>query len=314
MRNAELRVPVEIDEEFVSFLRSRMNEKGLGVLDSLMDQGEPVCLEGPAEVVLTFNVWAMKGMNFRSEPLKKAIEKDEWRRLSGIGMPISEEELRACCQPEYLLSDAIDAGARDCFGGLDWRLDAESMESYTVFTIYAIVNRRFQLQYVRKFTAEESARPNFVLAHILEKAREHNVQIIGGDWGVGHKENQRIAKEYGARRVLEYQYAMQSEEIKYDDDREVFMLDRASRMKNFFEAMKQQWVWFPAWPEFASYAEDIGNIYSAHNEFLDTETYLHRGPDDFFHSSLYAWEAMNYYYQYKVQFGAGQKETADANL
>ena len=218
--------------------------------------------------------------------------------------PITKAQIMACCEPAYSLDD-LPIGVSECFGGLDWQMEEDSYSSYTVFTIYTIVNQRFQLRYVKKFVGREAADPDFVLQHIVEKMEEYHVKVIGCDRGVGHKENFRIRNNVpnGDMRVIEYQYVVQTEEIKWVDDIHAFRLDKPSRMEAFFEALKQRWVWFPKWEEFEPYHMDVYTIYTEYDKFFRKQKYLHKEPDDFFQSSLYAWEAMNYYYQYSVNFG-----------
>ena len=219
--------------------------------------------------------------------------------------PITKAQIMACCQPEYSLND-VNIGVHECFGGLDWAMESESYSSYTVFTIWTIVNMRFQLQYVKKFTGREAADPDFILREVMEKMNLFNCVNIGCDWGVGHMENVRLINNLGPdahMRVMEFQHVMQSDEIKYDEKRRCWLLDKPRRMERFLEAMKQKWVWFPKWAEFDEYHMDIYTIYNEYNEHFRRQVYYHKEPDDFFQSALYAWEAMNYYYQYKVRFG-----------
>lgn len=222
--------------------------------------------------------------------------------------PITLEQLHACCKPEYSL-ETIPKGVYQCFGGLDWQMEAESFDSYTIFTIYAVVNRRFQLQYVKKFQGREAADPDSILRHVIQKMEEYGVAVLGCDWGVGHKENVRLKNNIGHagdRRVFEYQYTAMGPERKWDDHRQCWMLDRTRCMEEFFEAMKQKWVWFPQWNEFEPYHRDIYALYSEYNTVQRKQVYLHREPDDFFHSSLYAWEACNYFYNYEIKWGTPQ--------
>ena len=221
--------------------------------------------------------------------------------------PITLDQIQGCCKPSYRMED-LETGKNYAWAGLDWAMREErtSRESFTLFTIYGIMNNRFQLQFAHRFQGIEED-PEFTIQFILEKMQEYNVQIIGCDFGVGHKENLRLRKNMGPggeMRVLEFQHTSQGAEITWDNDRFCFMLDKARRMENLFEAMKQRWIWFPRWEdEFDPYYKDIYNIYAEYNMSLRKMTYDNREPDDFFQSTLYAWEAMQYFFEWKMSFG-----------
>ena len=71
---------------------------------------------------------------------------------------------------------------------------------------------------------------------------EYHVRVIGCDRGVGHKENFRIRNNVpnGDMRVIEYQYVVQTEEIKWVRRYTRFQGSISpGRMEAFFEALKQ---------------------------------------------------------------------------
>ena len=220
--------------------------------------------------------------------------------------PVTVEQIKACCQPEYRLDSIVPGSQLDCFAGLDWQMDADSPKSFTILTIYALVGRRFQLQYAKKFMGQEARDPNNVINFIAKKMQEFNVKVIGADHGVGHKENERLKYQIpnGFERVMEFQYVMSgNHQIRYDADKSRFMIDRTMRMELFFEAIRQQWVWWPRWEDFEPYHHDIYSIFADYNVILRRRRYMPgREPDDFFHSSLYAWEALHKYYQGQLDF------------
>lgn len=209
--------------------------------------------------------------------------------------PVSLDQIKACCRPEYSLRDQRSGRHSEYFAGLDWQMDSESIQSFTVFTIYALVGQRFQLQFVKKFIGQEASNPDDVIAFIVRKCQEYGVRFIGCDYGVGHKENQRLMSQLpnGAERVIEFEYVNAGREVKYYQPHRSYHLDRTRRMELLFEAVRQQWLWWPAWEEFKYYHEDVYSIIADYNIRMRKMRYIHRKPDDFFHSSLYAWEVFH---------------------
>ena len=123
---------------------------------------------------------------------------------------------------------------------------------------------------------------------------------------MGHAENARLrfGIPNGFERVMEFQYVMSgTHQIRYDVERMRFMIDKTMRMEFFFEAIRQKWVWWPKWEEFEPYHDDIYSIFADFNPILRRRRYMPgRKPDDFFHSSLYAWEACHKYHAGRLDF------------
>ena len=212
--------------------------------------------------------------------------------------PVTLDEVKNCCLEPYTWDD-IPVGQLDCFAGLDWGFSAESDTSYTVLTIYALVGNRFQLQYAKRFKGQQASNPNLVLLHIKEKMAEYNVRLIGLDRGVGHMENERLKSELGTEgdlAIIEYAYVgQQKEEVKWNEHSGAVQLERTVRMDRLFEAIRQRWLWWPRWDLFETYAPDVLAPFIDYNPTMRTRRYLRRDPDDFFHATLFAWEAFCYY-------------------
>ena len=208
--------------------------------------------------------------------------------------PVSLDQIKACCLQEYSLG-SIRKGVHKCYAGIDWQMDEESMQSYTILTIYALVGSRFQMQYVKKFVGQEAARPDDVIKFIIQRLDEFNVEFIGTDHGVGHKENQRLMANIpnGGQRVIEFEYVNMGREVKYYPPHRSYQLDRSRRMELLFEAIRQRWMWWPAWKQFEPYHKDIYGIVADYNIKMRKRQYIHKVPDDFFHSTLFAWEAFH---------------------
>ena len=215
--------------------------------------------------------------------------------------PITQEALQRCCTPEFMCGDASQAipGSLETFAGFDWGFSDDSMTSFSVFVIYALVQGRFQLQHVKRFRGIEAADPNYILEYVKSHMERYHVRLLGLDRGVGHMENLRLKSDLnveGDLSIIEYAYTSQADEVKWNEKTGAVHLDRTSRMERVFEAMRQGWMWFPKWDFFEDeYANDILTIYSDYNAELRKMRYLNREPDDFFHATLFAWECFMYW-------------------
>jgi len=217
--------------------------------------------------------------------------------------PVTIDQIKACCLPEYRMEEFLPRSA-PAFAGLDWQMDSTSLSSYTVLVIYAVVGNRLKLVYAKRYTGLEAADPDKIIEDVCEKFKRYGCSLIGCDWGVGHKENVRIAKGLGDRLVMECAYSDVKEGIRYQHERNVFMLDRTARMDNVFEAIRRKALWFPAWEQFEDWYMDIYTIYTDYNAIRRRRRFLHAAPDDFFHATVYAYEAAMKYYQYRLKLAA----------
>jgi hypothetical protein len=214
--------------------------------------------------------------------------------------PVTLGQLRACCKPDYSLKEKNEGGVLQCFAGLDWQMDSSSFSSYTVLTIYGMVGDRLKLVYANRYQGLEAADPDKLIEDVVKRCHDYQVQIIGCDWGVGHKENMRIAQRLGQDSVMEFSLMQVKEEIKYDTKRNCWNIDRTQRLDLMFNALRNGYFWFPKWEEFEVYHRDIYTMYRDFNDIRRSYRYLHSEPDDFAFATLFAMEAAMYYYDYSI--------------
>lgn len=82
-----LTIPVQLDEEFLDFLRSRMTDDGIQLLTDLA--AKDICPYSPASIVLTFsNASVVKGLPFRASWAEKIIEAEDLRDMMGVRVPV----------------------------------------------------------------------------------------------------------------------------------------------------------------------------------------------------------------------------------
>lgn len=132
--------------------------------------------------------------------------------------PITRKMLMSMCNRhrEYVkdVSDITPAMKKITFAGLDWametseRKDKQALKSYTMLSIanYNTGTNKLEIVFVKKYYERLYDNPEEVIKDIVMWLTAFNVRILGADYGVGHKENQRIAEIYGWDRCMEIEY------------------------------------------------------------------------------------------------------------
>ena len=132
--------------------------------------------------------------------------------------PITRKIIISLCNPlrKYVRSeeDVTPQMRSISFAGLDWAMETserkgqKELKSYTMLTIasYNAGSGKLEIQYVRKYYERMFDNPTEVVRDIVHWLNVFNVKIIGMDYGVGHKENQRIAELYGYDKCMEIEY------------------------------------------------------------------------------------------------------------
>ena len=162
--------------------------------------------------------------------------------------------------------------------------------SYTVLTLGTYVDMKFRVFYSHRFTGED-VDPEIQLPRILEMLRYFNVRYIGSDYGGGFHSNYKLLKEFGARKVKQFQYlARGAQKVQYNPKLKRYTVARTEVMSDVFNAIKRGKLEFPKWEEWKEPSgQDMLNIYSEQNDQLGMIQYKHGvdKPDDTFHTILY---------------------------
>jgi hypothetical protein len=133
----------------------------------------------------------------------------------------------------------------------------------------------------------EEADPEITLRLIVEIIRRWRVQLIGVDYGGGYDRNHRLARVFGARKVVKYQYANPSTKVQYQPTLGRFMVRRTEILLDVIESIKRGEWEFPRSAEFMSpFGEDMTSVFSEYNESMNSWT-ITKSPgatDDTLHS------------------------------
>jgi len=219
-------------------------------------------------------------------------------------LPISEPELRACCQDEPMLTpDNVPEWVfgKELFMAVDWAYSSTSgAQSSTIMAIGFRDTDKICLLYAKRFVGSPYQNPDTVLEEILRTAAQFKVLIIGTDFGIGHKENIRLRARGVQQKVVEMLYTNQHTMSTYDPAAQCYKLGRTLNLDLVFSDLKQQKIHFPRWEQFKYFLGDALNVFTEH----DADTRLHHyhhagtGPDDFLHLLVYLKVLIRHYYHF----------------
>jgi hypothetical protein len=208
--------------------------------------------------------------------------------------PLTQQDIKDNCS-QYLQMDEASlesyrqhfGGAIPVYAGIDWSGGGE--HSFTVLTLGAYLDSKFQVFYYRRFEGRE-IEPHAQMEEIIRLIIKWNVRRIGVDYGGGFWPNDKLTNQFGMMRVVKYQYSTPSEKVRWEDGLKRYLVNRTEVMSDVFNAIKRRDVFrFPNWEWFRdTFAPDFLNIFSEYNEQRRQIEYK-KSPDsrdDAFHSAL----------------------------
>jgi len=210
--------------------------------------------------------------------------------------PITTAELQAVCSPTVSMYNKdipfnpawLDTYSvhNPTFGGIDW---GTAENSYTVMSVATYINGKFTYVYFKRFTGRE-AEPRRRMSGVKNLIRRFNLDVVGCDYGGGFEQNDELQREFGANRIVKYQYADVNDFIRWENKLGRFLMQRSELMSMLFSAIKHNEVNFPRWDEFQEpFGDDILAITSEWHETRRVLMYNRElnATDDSFHSALY---------------------------
>jgi len=212
--------------------------------------------------------------------------------------PLTKKQVEVCCQDTIRMyeMDAVLENAKKCYGGVAAGLDhgTGENESYSVLSLGGYMGGQFQIFYIHRFTGED-LNPQLQLQKIAALLNQVNFVVLGSDYGGGFDRNDWLMRNFGANKVMKYQYASApKKKVSWEPNLGRFMLHRTEVMADVFNAIRAQKIWFPKNEEFRTpYGSDMLNIFSEFNHQIHMTQYkLSPGKsDDSFHSILYCFLA-----------------------
>jgi hypothetical protein len=256
--------------------------------------------------------WASLLYDLEDNPEVKVWNEILGISYSGEAFPIPQELVLKRCDPLLSLVDseakALAIKSEYMFAGLDWAgetsvdRDKDRIKSYTILNIakYDPNIGKMMVVFVRRYydlPDFDSDSPNEVLRDILYWLNLFNVKTIGCDYGVGHKENQRIAHELinGLQRVMEIQYLnIDANYFEYRATANKWIVRRSYLIEFFIESLQLGDIVLPRREDTSEYIEDLTGTY----KYFDANkrvTYGKKNNDDWLHALMYTMAACYYY-------------------
>jgi hypothetical protein len=212
--------------------------------------------------------------------------------------PLTRKNIIDNCVPgQYMDQDglhAIKAALGDIspvYAGIDW---GTGEGSYSVIALGAYIHGFFNIFYIHRFEGPE-VEPSAQIDLISKLIKYWNVQLVGVDYGGGHYPNDQLARTFGSRRIVKYQYSQPSQKVRWEDGLRRYLVHRTEVMSDIFSAIKRLDVFrFPDFAQFEDpFAKDMLNIFSEYNETQRQVQYKHAPDmtDDSFHAILFCFLA-----------------------
>jgi len=207
----------------------------------------------------------------------------------GGSVPIKREELYAASDKNKRLSETPST-LDSCYlsmAGIDYG-PVNSDNSNTVLTMIQRRPGHYLVVYAKKFIGKEG---DFAYIHenVPKLMSKWKATHIAADYGMGEASNGEIRKRIGHDKLVAFQHVnAQKERAKWNNKLQAYTLNRTEAMTLIFNALKNKKIKFLNPIDMDPFFDDILNIYAEYDEDLGTMRYVNSGPDDFFHSLLYA--------------------------
>lgn len=204
--------------------------------------------------------------------------------------PITKAELFSLCDGSRVLTEDLNSldKSYQSIMGIDYG-PINSEQSFTVITIVQLRgDEKYHVVYAKKFLGKEA---DYASIHeeIPRLMQKWGCTLLAADHGLGEATNSELRSRMGIDKVIAFQHApAQKEKARWNPKMRAYTLNRNQVMTDMFIKLKKNKVVFPRAVDMEPFFEDILNIQTEYNEELGKMKYINMGPDDFFHSLLYA--------------------------
>lgn len=226
--------------------------------------------------------------------------------------PITQKTMQKCCYPENKAMlvdssrfyDTPPSPTRPThlrwFAGIDWGEGREKSSydkgklqasGYTVFTIGAYVGaNKFFIAHHKRFRGRDEIKPSYQIKYISEMIRTWDIEHVGADYGHGWGMNDQLVEIFTLERISMFcENATLKRLYKWNEEAEMYVLNRNAMMTRLISDTKRQLLVFPEWDQTATVSTDFEAIYKEYNSRTGTMKYDHdpSEPDDSFHSVMF---------------------------
>lgn len=233
--------------------------------------------------------------------------------------PITLRRIMEMCEDrKYVMypEDIANAMKEYAFAALDWAVEDDprkkvgKINSYTMLTIgsFSPATRKTSINFVKRYYGIESGGTNDdIIRDIVKWVNAFKVQILGQDYGGGHKENERMAEIIGKDRVMEFQYVgALSEAVWWHQETNKWIMSKSAVMDDLIDDMvrKDEYRFAKYDGETDQYASDLTSVYKYNDTNKRYVRYGKSGTDDFFQNLVILRLVIKYYFdelEYKIK-------------
>ncbi len=217
--------------------------------------------------------------------------------------PITRAMVVSMCNPDRVfirdkkdIPPHIRSGAT--FAGLDWAMETSErqsvrhLKSYTMLSIgYWNFNKnKMEVVFAKRYYERLYDNPEEVIKDIVYWLTAFNVRVCGMDYGVGHKENQRIASIIGHHRYMEIEYTgNQKDMVTWHKISNKFTAGRSAVFDDTLDAFRNEGFFeFPKYAgETSEFESDLTTMYRFSDPHTRRTRYGKTKPDDFWQNLVY---------------------------
>ena len=213
---------------------------------------------------------------------------------SGIP-PVTLNQLMHCCVADR--KNEIPAkGARGIpplVMGVDWAFHGIDSYTYVVIGAWNSFPHQFDVYYHHCFKGAETD-SLYQIKEILRIAQQHDIYLIGADYGAGQVQNLQLINELGEQRVAQMWHTGmigrggKTQRAKWEPKTRKWHLARTPVLTDTFEMLRKANCRLPRAEDNATLFDHLLAVSIEFNEKTNTMQYVHIKPDDATHALTYA--------------------------
>lgn len=206
--------------------------------------------------------------------------------------PLNMQDMMSSCRSDFNLVTRKDQydwiRNLDLYAGVDWgKGDLANGTSYTVLTIGGVIDGKFRVILIRKYTGRMSEY-RAQLQDILQTIISFGCKFVIADSGDGRISNADMVENLGPQRFAEcFEHGTQKQKVKWDRRQGMYIINRTRMMTDRFMEIRRGEIEFFRFEEMKEFVDGFLSIYSEYSERTRQMLYDHNGPDDEFHSYMF---------------------------
>lgn len=208
--------------------------------------------------------------------------------------PLNQNDIIACCNNSFKYR-MVNARAEvdwlsniDIFFGIDWgKGDMANGTSYTCLTLGSVIDGRFRVLFMRRFTGRSSD-ALLQIEEILHYINYFDCRFGIADSGDGRTSNATLLRALGPQKFGEcFEHGSIKQKLRWDRKQGMYIINRTRFMTDRFMEIKTGKVQFFDYEQFQEFKDDFLNIFADYSERSRQTLYDHIGADDMYHSYHY---------------------------